>query len=209
LCRVHPPGIEYKSRLRLENLGLIAYIPLLRRMIKPRYVHGLRELCLPLLGPYFFALPADDDVGRTRLLLRERAKSVNPVSAGKNRGWLTVPYSDVNDLIRREDAGEFTFGRIDMSKPQEFRVGDWVLVVGTGLDGKRGVVLKRFNGHAYQVAVGSLRVTAKADQLQPAGSVDELAEFGAYHSAERVRQRHQLGRRAKLFRRPDGTLGRR
>jgi hypothetical protein len=133
-------------------------------------LQNLRESAIPLLGSYIFLTSTSDsdDVGRTRILLRERVTNVHLVSAGHDRGWLTIPYSDVNDLMRREDAGEFWVERTDTIKSQEFRVGDWVIVVGTGLDGKRGVVLKRFNATSYQVGVGNLSVTAKAEQLERA-----------------------------------------
>jgi hypothetical protein len=201
------PGTEYVSRERLENLGVTCYVPLLRRMTRSRFMRRPRESAIPLLGPYVFALALgrddnDGDVGATRNLLRERIPSVRLVSAGQGRGWLTIPYADVNDLIRREDAGDFTFGRLDLSKPQAFAVGDWVIIVdrASGFEGRKGLVVKLVNAHAYKLQIGNLNVTARGDQLQ--------RDDGASHLFRNRSQRLQIALRVLDAYPRQGEVGR-
>jgi hypothetical protein len=139
LARCFPVGREYEARAKLEQLGVFAWVPVLRKRIKPRYTRSPRIVELPLFGPYMFVL--SDDVGRTRATLYERVKAVRFVSAGLERGLLILPDSDTVTLWRREEAGEFYAENIDLSKLREFKIGAAVLVV--QLNDRRGVVTKR------------------------------------------------------------------
>jgi hypothetical protein len=73
--------------------------------------------------------------------------------------------------MRREDAGEFN--SLDMTVQHEFKIGDLVVIIGGALQDHRGAIIKRVNGAGYQVGVGNLKITAKADHLRPANGEDK------------------------------------
>jgi hypothetical protein len=54
-----------------------------------------------------------------------------------------------------------------MAQPQEFRLGDIVIIVGGALQDRRGMVTSRLNGHKYRLHIGSLAVEARAKHLRP------------------------------------------
>jgi transcription antitermination factor NusG len=162
LGRCHPVGHEFRTRARLAEADIFAWVPVLRKPLKSRHVRKPRLVEFPLLGPYL--LICAEDVGKTRMMLRERVRSVHLVSAGYDRGPLIVPDEEMIALWRREQDGEFD--RLDLTQPVTFKIGDAVLIVQGALVDRCGVVARRFNGHRYAVDVGRLTVTVRGDQLQ-------------------------------------------
>jgi transcription antitermination factor NusG len=157
------PGAEFIARRRLEEVGIYAWVPVFRKKTHPRYRRKPKIVVLPLLASYAFI--CTEDAGKTRMIIRERVSSVRFVSAGQDRGPLEFGYRDVNDLMRREDAGEFD--QIDFRKPVNIRVGDLVFVVNDGpFHGKQGHVTARRREDRFEVRVANLKIQAAAHHLQ-------------------------------------------
>jgi hypothetical protein len=112
-----------------------------------------------------------EDIGETRARIRARSLHVHILSAGFGRGPLVIGYDDINDLMKREDAGEFNV--LDMTVQHEFKIGDLVVIIGGALADHRGAVIKRLNGAGYQIGVGNLKIMAKAEHLRLANGESE------------------------------------
>jgi hypothetical protein len=162
-------GAEFSTTEKLEEIGVTTFVPTRTKWIRPHCVRKRRLATYPLFPAYMFLL--SEDIGETRARIRGRALRVGILSAGPGRGPLIIDYRDVNDLMRRKDAGEFQV--LDMTIQREFKIGDLVVIIGGTLQDHRGAIIKRLNGIAYQVGIGNLKIMAKAEHLRPVNGEDK------------------------------------
>jgi hypothetical protein len=133
-------GAEFQTREKLQDIGVTAYLPIRTKWIRPRHVRKRKLSTLPLFPAYMFVL--SEDIGETRMRIRGRALRVGILSAGPGHGPLIIGYSDINEMMRREDAGEFR--ELDLTKPREFRIGELVIVVQDhAFGGHRGAIIAK------------------------------------------------------------------
>jgi transcription antitermination factor NusG len=118
----------------------------------------------PVFWRYIFV--CTEDPGRTRMIIRAHSTKVRIMSAGDERGPLEVPYRDVNDLMRREGAGEFDLLKGGDPPPIVFRVGDVVLVSEGLFANRQGIIKGQRNAGRWSVQINGYNALVPGEQLR-------------------------------------------
>jgi hypothetical protein len=161
---------EFTVRDQLAEVRIVTYVPIWRRLIKPRHCRRPRISERPLFDRV--VLLQSDDIGRDRTIIRNRTAarlwfaSYTDVVL-KERRYVMVRDSEVERLRARVDSGEFDM--LTKTVPARYRIGDDVRFTAGALVDRTGVVAAQVNGAKFRIDVGALSVLVGADQIALAG----------------------------------------